>query len=112
MKTVDVLASEKIRRELRFLMPQLQTLDADSRQKAYIAVAWSFVLGGDIEEALKLVDLLTPEYIQVTMPAQMDLDPTFDKMVEVVANALVEAQVHVPVYTPSADVYVAKTARS
>lgn len=112
MKPVDVLASEKVRRELKFLMPEFQKLDPDNKQKAYVAVAWAFVREGDMDEALKLVDLLTPEYVQNVMPAQMDRDPAFNKMAEVVANALVEAQVHVPLYTPPAGVYVVKTGLS
>ena len=108
MKPVDVLASESVRRQLQLLMPALQQEHPDNRQKAFIAVAWTFVREGDIEEALKLVDLLTPEYVQNVMPGQMDLDPAFAKMAEVVAGALVEAGVHMPSYTAPDGFYVAK----
>ena len=107
-KPVDVLASEGVRRQLQLLMPALQQENPDNRQKAFIAVAWTFVREGDIEEALKLVDLLTPEYVQDVMPGQMDRDPAFAKMAEVVASALVEAGIHVPSYTAPNGTYVTK----
>jgi hypothetical protein len=109
MKPVDVLASEKTRRELRILMPAFQVLDPATRGKAIITAAWTFVRSGDIEEVLQLVDLLTPVYVQELLPAQMDQDPCFNKMAEAVANALVEAQVHVPEYTAPTGAYVAKS---
>lgn len=106
-KPVDVLAAEERRRELKVLMPAFQMLDPNDRHKAYVAAAWAFVREGDIEEALRLVDLLPLDYVTSVMPAQMDQDPAFDHMCEVVANALVDAQVHVPVYHPPSGTFVA-----
>ncbi len=108
MKPVDVLGSEVVRRQLQVLMPVLQQEHPDNRQKAFVAVAWTFVREGDIEEALKLVDLLTSEYVQNVMPGQMDSDPAFAKMAETVAVAICDAQIHVPNYTAPADFYVAQ----
>lgn len=90
---VDVLASEKIIQHLKVLMPMVQGLDSDDKQKAYVTFAWTFILEGDVEEALKLIDLLTPEYIKSTMLTQMESDSTFDNMVEVVANGLLSAKI-------------------
>lgn len=111
-KPVDVLGSEVRRRELKVLMPAFQQLDPDNRHKAYVAAAWAFVREGDIEEALKLVDLLPVEYVQNVMPGQMDRDPAFDRMCEVVASALVDAQVHVPAYKAPPGTFVAPAARA
>lgn len=111
-KPVDVLGSEARRRELKVLMPAFQQLDLDDRHKAYVAAAWAFVREGDVDEALKLVDLLPLAYIQNVMPGQMERDPAFDRMCEVVANALVDAQVHVPAYKPAPGVFVAPAGRA
>jgi hypothetical protein len=107
-QSVDVLASEGVRRQLRMLMPALQWEHPNNRQKAYVAVAWSFVREGDIEEALKLVDLLTLDYVQNVMPEQMDRDPAFAKMAEVVAAAIVDAGIHTPSYTVPGNTYALK----
>ncbi len=107
-KPVDVLASESVRRQLRMLMPALQRESPDNQQKAYVAVAWSFVREGDIEEALKLVDLLTPHYVENVLSGQMDRDPAFAKMAEVVAIAIVDAGIHVPSYHVPSNTYVLK----
>ena len=112
MSQLDLLASEKTRRELLLLMPSFDVLDPENRQKAYVAAAWSFVRAGDLEEALKLLDLLTPEYVQNVMPGQMERDPAFDKMCEVVTRALVEANVYVPIYHPEHPGLVVKTGLS
>lgn len=108
MKPVDVIASQAVSRQFQALLPALQETDPDNRQKAFVAVAWTFVREGDIEEALKVVDLLTPEYVQNVMPGQMERDPAFDRMAEVVANALVEAEIHRPQYTVPSGSYVTK----
>lgn len=107
MKPTDILAVEKSRRDLQRFMPMFQAMDNDTRQKAFVVAAWTFVRDGDVEEALKLVDLLTPEYVRDVMPLQMATDPAFDQMAEIVANALVEANVHIPSYTPTSGQYVA-----
>jgi hypothetical protein len=70
----------------------------DDKQKAFVAVAWTFARAGDIDEVLKLMDQLTPEYVQAVMPEQMSQDRSFDQMAEVVACALVNSGIHVPQY--------------
>ena len=98
MKPVDCLGSEKVRRELKFLMPALQQEHPDVRHKAYVAVAWSFLRYNDLDEALKVLDLIPAEYVREVMPKQMSTDPAFDRMTEAVARALVDGQVHMPTY--------------
>ena len=104
----DELASEKVRRELIHLLPALQQLPPEHRQKAYVTIAWSYIHEGNLEEALKYLDQLDPEYIQGPMLAQMAADRAFDQMAEKVAKALVDNNIHIPVYNVGNDAYVHK----
>jgi hypothetical protein len=112
LKPVDVLGSEKVRRELGLLMPYFEQLEPDDKQKALVTVAWRFVGQGDTNEALKLLGSLDSVYIQNAMLEQMRQDRSFDQMVEVVSNALVEANVHVPEYMAPVPCRVAKAAEA
>lgn len=105
---VDMLASETARRDLAYLLPAISTLPPDERMKMLIISAWPFVRAGDIEEALNVMDSITPEYVCDVMPKQMAQDPFFDHVVEVIANALVEAEVHVPTYIPPTNILLNK----
>jgi hypothetical protein len=98
MIPVNVLGSERVRRELVFLTPQFRDLNANDLQKMYLSVAWRYVLEGDIEEALKFLDQISPEYVKDLMLQHMDTDPSFCTMVETVAKALTDANIYIPSY--------------
>lgn len=108
MKPVDLLASERVRRRLQVLMPHFQQLEPNERQKAFVVAAWDYVRNDDIDEALKLIDLLTPEYVRDVMPLQMKSDPAFDFQAGLVAEAIVDAGVHSPEYRVTGESYLAR----
>lgn len=107
-KQIDVLEyherAKVVRRGMR-LLQEVYEFGLKSPNEYYrnlLVLSFQFTEMGVVEDALKILDSIPPEYFRNTLPAQMEDDPFLTSIARRTAEALViENHVKKPTYTSS-----------